>query len=178
MRSVEGAEKALFQPRRRLELSTAERELRNLRNCLSPGLSGFNEIDRERDFQNLNRPGNKPVFQIWKAGANIYVVWTERGDGAVLVNRIWVDASSGGAGGDDTTCSSKNKSLNAVSPPASSVRELQAEVRALNRQLHEKSQNAAEHKKHLNELRKKNLELKNDLTIPEAVLASRLPGPE
>jgi hypothetical protein len=51
----------------------------------------------------------------------------------------------------------KNKSLNAVSPPASSVRELQAEVRALNRQLHEKSQNAAEHKKHLNKLRKKTL---------------------
>ena len=76
---------------------------------LSPGLSGFNEIDHERDFQNLNRPGNKPVFQIWKAGANIYVVWTERGDGAVLVIRIWVEASSRGAGGDDTTCSSKKQ---------------------------------------------------------------------
>jgi hypothetical protein len=96
----------------------------------------------------------------------------------VPVNRIWVDASSGGAGSDDTTCSSKNESLNAVSPPALSVREVQGVVRALNRQFHQKSQNAAEHKKRLNELRKENLELNNDLTIPKAVLASRLPGPE
>ena len=188
--------------RKLLELPGKIRERRRNPNAF------LNEIDHERDFQNLNRPGNKPVFQIWKAGANIYVVWTERGDGAVLVNRIWVDDHAGYEDAADhatpsnsmglfddveiivwtplpeahevmtQTAAQKNKSLNAVSPPASSVRELQSELRALNRQLHEKSKNAAEHKKHLTELRKENLELKNDLTILRAVLASRLPGPE
>jgi putative CRISPR-associated protein (TIGR02619 family) len=44
----------------------------------------------EREFQNLNRPDNRPSFHIWKNGSgDFYVAWAERSDGALLINRIW-----------------------------------------------------------------------------------------
>lgn len=51
-----------------------------------------NILDHERDFTNLNRPGNQPAFHIWKAvKGEIYIAWKVREDGAALINRIWAD---------------------------------------------------------------------------------------
>ncbi|WP_395718809.1 putative CRISPR-associated protein [Prosthecobacter sp.] len=68
-------------------------------------------LDHEREFTNLNKQGNRPIFHIWKAAAgDFYVAWKEREDGALLINRIW------GAGHTytrdaETACSSNSQGL-------------------------------------------------------------------
>lgn len=72
------------------------RRLRELPALLAKAKEGGGDYDgtlyHERVFDNLSRPDAKPAFHIWKAlGGEWYAAWTEREDGAILINRLWMD---------------------------------------------------------------------------------------
>jgi hypothetical protein len=160
-------------------------------------------MDHERDFTNLNRPGNKPTFHIWKAvSGEIYIAWKEREDGAVLVNRIWVDDHAGYEDAGDHATPSNSKGLfdDAQSIPWTSIPddtetsaesrveeqtrpihqnaqsadvvELKAKIKSLNKQCASALQGAAQFRKEAAKLGREKLELENRVQILKMQLAA------